>query len=109
MCNFVNPILGHDKKKNIWHECRMGNNLKKLREEANLTHAEAAEKMNISRSQFIKLERGERRLTSDYINLASKAFNVPKSRIISNEMVPVIGYVGGWIRCSHRSARSRRL
>ena len=70
----------------------MGNNLKKLRDDARLTHAEAAERMGISRSQFIKLERGERRLTADYIRLAAKAFGVPDSRIITRSTVPVVGY-----------------
>lgn len=73
----------------------MGNNLKKIREDAGLTHAEAAERMNMSRSGFIKLERGERKLSEDHIRLASKVFNVPASSIISTiKMIPVLGYVG---------------
>jgi len=70
----------------------MGNNLKKLREAANWTHAEAAERMNVSRSQFIKLERGERRMTLDYIKSAARAFGVHENQIIDAAAIPVIGY-----------------
>src|SRR5690606_39377680 len=50
----------------------MGSKLRALREERGWTHEKAAEEMGVSRSQFIKLERGERRLTADYINQAAK-------------------------------------
>lgn len=73
----------------------MGNRLKKLRETAGWTHEQAAEAMGVSRSQFIKLERGERRLTADYIAAAARAFNVKQSEVITEkETVPVVGYVG---------------
>jgi repressor LexA len=75
----------------------MGNKLKQLRTAAGWTHEQAAEAMGVSRSQFIKLERGERRLTSDYIGMAAKAFQVRASEIIeesSRETVPVMGFIG---------------
>jgi len=72
----------------------MGNRLKELREEAGWTHDQAAQAMGVSRSQFIKLERGERRLTADYISLASKAFGVQPSAILEELTVPLLGYVG---------------
>jgi hypothetical protein len=50
----------------------MGNYLRTLRERRGWTHQQAADAMNISRGQYIKLERGERR---------------PKS-------VPIVGRVG---------------
>lgn len=51
--------------------------------------------MGVSRSQFIKLERGERRLTADYISMAAKAFNVLEADIIADRVtVPLVGYVG---------------
>lgn len=53
--------------------------------------------MGVSRGQFIKLERGERRLNTDYIELAAKAFQVRPSEIIEEadkETVPLMGYVG---------------
>lgn len=75
----------------------MGNNLKILRMQAGLTHEQAADAMGVSRSQFIKLERGERRLTAQYIDQAAKALGVRPSEIIENadaDLVPVMGYVG---------------
>ncbi len=51
--------------------------------------------MSISRSQYIKLERGERRLTEDYINRAATAFQVTTNEILEDPVdVPVMGYVG---------------
>lgn len=75
----------------------MGNMLKSLREERNWTHEKAAEEMGVSRSQFIKLERGERRLNADYIALAAKAFGVRPSDVIEDpeeNVVPLMGYIG---------------
>ncbi|WP_249740745.1 XRE family transcriptional regulator [Agrobacterium rubi] len=75
----------------------MGNKLKSLREERGWTHEKAAEEMGVSRSQFIKLERGERRMTIDYINRAAKAFSLRPADIVddmNDNTVPLVGYVG---------------
>jgi transcriptional regulator with XRE-family HTH domain len=76
----------------------MGNRLKELRSERGWTHDRAAEAMAISRGQYIKLERGERRLTLDYIDRAAKAFSVDPTMIISEGgtvvSVPVVGRAG---------------
>lgn len=73
----------------------MGNNLRQLRDSRDWTHEKAADEMGVSRSQFIKLERGERRLTSDYIKMAAKAFGVSEADIIETKpTVPIVGYVG---------------
>lgn len=73
----------------------MGNNLKKLRIEHGWTHDQAASAVGVSRSQFIKLERGERRLTADYIAQAARGFGVSEADIISERgKVPLVGYVG---------------
>lgn len=70
----------------------MGNALKSLRDARGWTHEQAAEAMGVSRSQFIKLERGERRLTVDYIRTAAKAFGVPEAAIIAGPRpIPVVG------------------
>lgn len=53
--------------------------------------------MGVSRSQFIKLERGERRLTEQYIDQAARAFGVSAAQIIAEQegnLVPKVGYVG---------------
>lgn len=62
----------------------MGNNLKKLRNACKMTHDRAAEAMGVSKGQYIKLERGERRLTLEYINQAAKAFDVTPSDVIDD-------------------------
>lgn len=75
----------------------MGNMLKLLREERGWTHEKAADEMGVSRSQFIKLERGERRLTSDYIAQAAQAFGVRAADIIDDpeeNIIPLMGYIG---------------
>lgn len=75
----------------------MGNKLKDLRTAAGMTHEQAAEAMGVSRSQFIKLERGERRLTVDYINQAAKAFGVRPADVIEGDLpegIPLMGYIG---------------
>lgn len=71
----------------------MGNNLKQLRTARGWTQEEAAQRVNVSRGQYIKLERGERRLTSDYIRMAAHAFSVPDAAIISEVEIPLRGYV----------------
>lgn len=73
----------------------MGNRLKELRTAAGLTHDEAADAMGVSRGQYIKLERGERRLTSDYISKAAEVFSVQPGEVLtSKKKVPIVGYVG---------------
>jgi len=63
----------------------MANALKKLRAARGWTHDLAAERMGISRGQFIKLERGERGLTERTIALAAKAFGVPPAEVIGDD------------------------
>lgn len=73
----------------------MGNRLKELRNSLGWTLDRAAEQMSVSRSQYIKLERGERRLTADYIERAAKAFGASPGEILADAMeVPLVGYVG---------------
>lgn len=68
--------------------------------------------MGVSRGQLIKLERGERRLTADYIHVAARAFGVPESAVIGSEhAVPVVGLVGagGSISTEHENDRFEPL
>ena len=76
---------------------KMGNNLKELRARKEWTQDRAATAMGVSRGQYIKLERGERRLTDRYITLASQAFDVPETAVfgpMETETVPIVGQVG---------------
>ncbi|NVP56063.1 XRE family transcriptional regulator [Mycoplana rhizolycopersici] len=75
----------------------MGNNLKNLRIQSNLTQEEAADEVGVSKSQYVKLERGERRLTADYIGRLAKAFGVRPADILEGstpDTVPLMGYIG---------------
>ena len=94
----INPIMGRDRL--FWSRIFpvMGNRLKFYRENQRMTHEQAGEAMGVSRSQFIKLERNERRLTLDYIERAAAAFGVSPADIISDPPgpieVPLMGFVG---------------
>ena len=50
--------------------------------------------MGLSRGQFIKLERGERKLTERTIAQAAKGFDVSILEVIMSSLVPVVGVVG---------------
>lgn len=73
----------------------MGNNLKILRERRGWTHDVAASKLGLSRSGYIKLERGERKLSDRFIRKAAAAYSVSEQEIFSApRMAPVVGYAG---------------
>jgi transcriptional regulator with XRE-family HTH domain len=72
----------------------MGNRLRELRTAKGWTQDKAAEAMGVSRGQYIKLERGERRLTNQYIAAAAQAYEVSEIDVIATrKTVPVVGYV----------------
>lgn len=60
----------------------MSAKLKAAREKAGLTLEKAAERMGISRSQYIKMERGERQFREKYVVLAARAFGVDPADLI---------------------------
>lgn len=72
----------------------MANQLRALREKANLSQDALAARMGTTRSQYVKLERGERRLTEKWIARAAEALGVPPGRIIDVGTVPLAGFVG---------------
>ena len=74
----------------------MANNLKELRQKAGLTQERAAEAMNTTRNQYIKLENGTRRLTQEWIGRAATAFGVDPGALVSeaNYFVMVVGRIG---------------
>ena len=65
----------------------MENNLRKIRESLNLSQDEAAERLGTSRSQYVKLERGERRMSDVWIERASKGFGVTPGAIIDSSFI----------------------
>lgn len=60
----------------------MAHSLRELRERKNWSQEEAAQAMSVSRSHYVKLERGERGLTANTIASAAKAFGVSKSEVL---------------------------
>jgi transcriptional regulator with XRE-family HTH domain len=73
----------------------MGNNLRKLRAERGWTQGKAAAAMDVSRGQYIKLERGERKLTERTIGSAARGFGVSEADVIADQrLVPLVGFVG---------------
>lgn len=73
----------------------MGNNLKNLRKQKGWSHQQAADAMGVSRGQFIKLERSERKLTQEYIQRAAIVFNVSEADVFAApKEAPIVGYVG---------------
>ena len=72
----------------------MSNRLRELRIKAGLSQDELARRMGTTRSQIVKLERGERRLTDKWIERAAQALGVPMAWIIEAATVPLVGLVG---------------
>ena len=75
----------------------MGNRLRNLRERERWTHEEAAQRLGVSRSGYVKLERGERKLTDRYIQKAAEVYGVPLAEVLSDDAdgfdVPVLSWV----------------
>lgn len=62
----------------------MGNRLKILREQKGWTAEEAANHFGLSRSGYVKLERGERRLSDAHISTAVRVFGVNVGDVLGN-------------------------
>jgi transcriptional regulator with XRE-family HTH domain len=63
---------------------RYRNNIRALQNARALTIDQAAAAMGMSRGGYLKIQRGENRLTSTTIALAARAFGVAESEIISD-------------------------
>lgn len=61
----------------------MGNQLKRLRESRRWTHDEAAERFGVSRSGYVKLERGERKLADAHIAKAAEIYGVGPEDVLA--------------------------
>lgn len=71
----------------------MGNNLKKLREVGGWTIEAMAQKLGQSYGGYLKLERGERKLSVKHLKSFAEALGVSQSEIYADE-APIVGYVG---------------
>lgn len=65
------------------YKTTMNNILVKLRKNAGLTQQQAAEGINVSRSLYVKLERGERRLNEDHYQKLASLYGIDESEIIN--------------------------
>lgn len=89
------PILSTSDKMRAGDNAAMRNNLRKLRLERRLGQEQLAIMMGTTRSQYIKLEKGERRLSDVWIARAAAALGVDAGALVTNTKgVPLVGYVG---------------
>lgn len=72
----------------------MGNRLKLLRNRKGWTLDETAIAMGMSRSGYLKLEGGDRKLSDLHIRKAAAVFGVSTSQILEQRMVEIAGYAG---------------
>jgi repressor LexA len=77
----------------------MGNSLKILREQRRWTQEQAAEKLGLSKSGYVKLERGERGLKDEMIAKAARLYGVSNAEILGDSdtgvrEIPVMGRIG---------------
>ena len=73
----------------------MPNALRKLRETKGMSQDALATAMGTTRSQYVKLERGERRLSQGWIERAAAALGVPPAAILGEtQTVPLVGLIG---------------
>ena len=73
----------------------MGNRLAELRQKKNWTQDQAASAFGLSKSGYVKLERGERRLSDGYIQIAAKVYGVTPAEILGGaHEIPLVGHIG---------------
>ncbi len=74
----------------------MANNLRALRDARGWSQEEAATALGTTRNQYVKLERGSRRLSDKWIDRAAEAYGVDTGDIVKGNkrwMVPIAGFV----------------
>lgn len=73
----------------------MANNLRALRDGRGWSQEEAAVALGTTRNQYVKLERGLRRLSDKWIDRAAEAYGVDTGEIVKGKrgVVPIAGYV----------------
>ena len=61
----------------------MPNNLRRLREARGLTQEEAAADLGTTRNLYVKLERGDRRLSLPWIERAAAAWGIDPGEVVT--------------------------
>lgn len=73
----------------------MKNNIKLYRQRAGLTHQQIADAVGTSNQMIGLLERGQRKLTVEWMELIAPVLGVtPADLMLASRSVPVVGYVG---------------
>lgn len=86
------PEMGRETNFRLADNGAVENRLRKLRLARGWTQDEAAGRSQMSYGQYVKLERGERRLTDRYIQVFARVFDVDPHTIIDQlKIVSVIG------------------
>jgi len=78
------PHWGEREKTRLGNVPGMGNRLRELRESRNWTHEQAASALGMSRSGYVKLERGERRLSDVHMQKAADVYGVQLAEILED-------------------------
>lgn len=76
----------------------MTENIRKIRESRGLTRPQLAERMGVSVSQITKLERGERRITTDWLASLASALGVRATELLDEgpvglSRIPILAWV----------------
>ena len=77
------------------HYVPMTNHIRFVRDRLGITRDQLAHRVGTSTSQITKLERGERKLTQEWMERLAEALDVPPVSLISAWTIDVIGRVEG--------------
>ncbi len=72
----------------------MGNRIAELREKKKLSQEELAELVGTSGQQIGRLEKGTRKLTTEWMDRLAPALGVRARDLMGDHQVPIVGYVG---------------
>ncbi|MEE8607182.1 MAG: helix-turn-helix domain-containing protein [Nitrospiraceae bacterium] len=72
----------------------MPNRIREWRRKAGLSQQALADLVGTGRSQIVKLERGERRLTYRWMQRLARHLNCRPIDLAESTLVPVVGYIG---------------
>jgi len=74
-----------------WRNYAMGNQMRTYRLEAGLTLEQLAERMGTSVQQVSRLEKGQRKLTQDWMLRAAAALGIPPAALFDTAQPPDVG------------------
>ena len=73
----------------------IGNNIKRLRLQKEMTQSEVAEKICLSQSAYARIERGESNSWANYLDSLCKTFEVSPEDLVKQENVVISSYQQG--------------